>query len=391
MDLILLSVALLGHAVLWIGLVNRVHATSLPRRLVGKITWLSLAAIVLIPVGFSFSLVRLGFRPMGPTASFSLPKSALAYLVICWVLAVLVLERWAWKRLTHRPVDVLWSHRRQPMKTKLAEGNRAVSEDHMHHLLAHLPGNQILQIDVAERVLAMPRLDASLDGLSIVHLSDLHFTGRVGKAFFQEVVQLSNELEPDLVALTGDLVDTDECIDWVPDVLGPLVARHGVYFVLGNHDLRVDTNRLRRMLGDAGLIDLGGRWVERPINGSSVVLAGNELPWFPPAADMRDAPARGADGGPLRVLLSHSPDQLDWAVALDFDLMLAGHLHGGQFRLPLIGPILAPSRQGVRYASGIFHHEPTILHVSRGLSGEVPIRLNCPPELTELILRSADD
>ena len=79
----------------------------------------------------------------------------------------------------------------------------------MHHFLAHLPGNEVLDLDFAERSLAVPRLDAALDGLSIVHLSDLHFTGRIGKAFFQDVVALSNEQEPDLVAITGDLVDAD--------------------------------------------------------------------------------------------------------------------------------------------------------------------------------------
>ena len=73
-------------------------------------------------------------------------------------------------------------------------------------------------------------------------------------------------------------------------------------------------------------------------------------------------------------------------IAHDVDLMLAGHLHGGQIRLPWIGPILSPSRQGVRYASGVFQSPPTTLHVSRGLSGELPIRLNCPPEVTELVL-----
>ena len=157
-----------------------------------------------------------------------------------------------------------------------------------HHLLTRLPLNEILRLDVTDWMLDVPRLAPALDGLSIVHLSDFHLTGRVGKAYFREVVRASNELQPDLVALTGDLVESKACLDWIPDTFGQLRARYGVYFVLGNHDLRTrDVPRLRRMLEQSGLIDLGGRRRQIEINGQPVVLMGNELPWIkhePPAA-----------------------------------------------------------------------------------------------------------
>jgi predicted MPP superfamily phosphohydrolase len=70
------------------------------------------------------------------------------------------------------------------------------------------------------------------------------------------------------------------------------------------------------------------------------------------------------------------------------DLMLSGHNHGGQVVLPIIGPVYAPSRFGVQYAGGVFWKDPTLLYVSRGISGQHPLRLNCPPELTKLILRA---
>ena len=85
----------------------------------------------------------------------------------------------------------------------------------------------------------------ALDGLSILHLADLHFTGRVGKAYFREMVRVCNELRPDLVCITGDLIDGPACLDWLADTLGQLVARHGVYYVFGNHDCCVDLDRLR--------------------------------------------------------------------------------------------------------------------------------------------------
>lgn len=90
---------------------------------------------------------------------------------------------------------------------------------------------------------------------------------------------------------------------------------------------------------------------------------------------------------PFRILLSHTPDNLSWAKSHHFDLMLAGHTHGGQIRLPWLGAIIAPSFHGSRYASGLYFEPPTLMHVSRGLAGIHPIRLNCPPELALLILK----
>jgi predicted MPP superfamily phosphohydrolase len=124
------------------------------------------------------------------------------------------------------------------------------------------------------------------------------------------------------------------------------------------------------------------------VAGVDVVVAGNELPWFVPAADMENCPRRSADRQQLRILLSHSPDQFGWARRWDFDLMLAGHTHGGQVCLPLVGPIFAPSWHGVKHAGGTFYTAPTLMHVSRGISAELPIRINCLPEVTKLVLRT---
>ena len=156
----------------------------------------------------------------------------------------------------------------------------------------------------------MPRLPPELDGFSIVHLSDLHYTGHLAKGFFEEMARISNDLSPDLVAITGDLVDKDCCIDWLPDTLGRLKARYGVYFIFGNHDLRVDWRRMLRVLDDCGLVYVGGRWLSIDVSGQRMLLAGNERPWFKPAADPRTFPPRTEV--PVRIILAHSPDQLAW-------------------------------------------------------------------------------
>jgi predicted MPP superfamily phosphohydrolase len=326
-----------------------------------------------------------------------------------------------------------------------------------------IPGNQSLQLEVNDKQLLLPRLPAAWHGLTIAHLSDLHFTGRVPREFFDEVVARTNRWQPDLIVLTGDFADRNACLEWIVPVLGELRSRHGTYFVLGNHDRRVDTRRLLRLLDEAGLIHVGGqcrevvvdlpatrasRQVEPPradrsaplarhaaplqaggvasyaprlaaefrcrsdgpadaATQATLLVAGNELPWFKPYPvvpprgitghrNQQDCAAhvgtQGAalDGGAptLRVLLSHSPDQIEWAAAHDFDLLLCGHTHGGQICLPLVGPTVCPSRYGTRFASGVFYQPPTVMHVSRGLSGKLPLRINCRPELTRLILCS---
>lgn len=384
---ILLLLALLGHAFLWVTMINRIHGTAVRGRWRNGVTVVGFAGLLGLPVAFVAWLAH-GGTLWGPDGQWLVPWPATAYLGLCWVGATVTTLGWISRHVLHRTPDVLHYHRARVVDFPSMLTSGEAPEDE-HHMLVRLPGNQILQLDVAERAFEVPRLPKALDRLSVMHLSDFHFTGRIGKRYFHEVVRLSNQFQPDLVMLTGDLVDKSACIDWVPETLGRLKSRFGVYFVLGNHDRRVESDRLRRVLVDAGLVDLGGRWLEINVRGERVILAGNELPWFQPAADLETAPARKSDGRPLRISLSHSPDQLGWAQAHDVDLLLAGHTHGGQIRLPLVGPIFSPCRLGVKYAWGLYHAPPTVMHVTRGVSGEFPLRVHCPPEMVHLVLRLA--
>jgi len=393
MDLALLLAALLGHGLFWIAVVNRLHGTGVPRGVQSAGTLACAAAMGAILVAYGFWYVDHFRGDLARVPWGELPGSMWPYLGLCWIAAVTGIARWIGRGLSSRPPEVLRFYRTRVVELAPKRDSRAArdaprGEERDHHFLVRLPRNEILRLDLSERAIDVPRLPAALDGLSIVHLSDFHFTGLVGKTYFSEVARHSNQLEPDLVAITGDLVDRNECIDWVPDTLGRLRARYGVFYILGNHDVRIDTGRLRDAMHDAGLIDVGGRWLDIKIRGERIILAGNELPWLFPAADMTRCPRRTPSGGPLRIVLSHSPDQLDWARANDADLLLAGHTHGGQIRLPFIGAILTPSLTGVRYASGLFYAPPTIMQVTRGVSGELPVRMNCPPEMARLVLHA---
>jgi uncharacterized protein len=386
MGVVLMILALIGHAVVWVSFVNRLHATRISGRWRHGLTLVAFALMFLGGVAFLVWLFSgrpdlLTVRDAGPGR-----YTFVAYVVACWLAVPLAVVSWVRRHILWRPPDVLRYHRTRIIRLPEPNAKEITPQDE-HHFLVHLPGNQILDLDLADRALELPGLPDALDRLRIVHLSDFHLTGRVGKSYFQEVVRLANEFQPDLVCITGDLIDKPRYIDWLPDTLGRLAARYGVYFILGNHDLKAGEGPIRRTLTESGLIDLGGRWLPVEIRGQTVILAGNELPWFSPAPETTAAPAR-SPAGPPRFLLSHSPDQLPWAQANEFDLLLAGHTHGGQIRLPWLGPIFTPSRTGVKFSSGTFFAAPTTMHVTRGVSGEFPVRIHCPPEMTLLVLHA---
>jgi predicted MPP superfamily phosphohydrolase len=198
-----------------------------------------------------------------------------------------------------------------------------------------------------------------------------------------------NSLDPDVIMITGDLVEQDAYRGWLNENLALLRARYGVYFILGNHDYFIDARRTIADLTNLGLIYVGGKSLLTEWHGHPMLIAGNEVPWKQQLADLR-ATERQLPASPFRVLLMHSPDQFDWACAVDGDLALAGHTHGGQVCFPILGAVAAPSLYGTRFARGTFRRGNTIMHVTRGISGETPMRWRCPPEIALLELVSGN-
>lgn len=384
---LLAALATVGHWAIAIFVINRLHATALPYRMMKAIDLLWYAFVFLIPMSVFAGLIwstSWSWLADHETAR----RLALIYVTMCWSAVPLAIVVWI-HHLTEAHItprlEVNHTERLNVVEVlgKMPAGSLTTS------LAARLPTNQVFELWVQQKTLRLPRLDPTLEGLSIAHLSDLHFTGRVTRPYYDLIVDQANAMTADLMVISGDIIDKEQCFPWLADVLGRLTARHGVFFVLGNHDLRIrDEVRLRTELVQQGLIDLGGRWESRTIHGKPIVMAGNELPWFAPAANMREIPAEIEGQRPLRIAVSHSPDQFPWARQNDVDLMLAGHTHGGQIRFPVIGPVFSPSRYGVKYSAGTFFQDPTLMHVSRGLSGTRPLRFNCAPELSRLILSS---
>lgn len=383
MSLILLALGAVGHMVLWVALINRAHALGIHRRWVNLMTLLCLAALAFVPVAVAAAiLVQLG----PPTFAVKFASAAAwAYIILCAAVCVgSAIQRWHWSRHPERDATLVSNH---TTHVRLPDESDSLTAPGWPTWLSRVPGNQVLKIRTQEKELAIPRLAGALDGLRIAHLTDLHMSGRITRAFFEHVVEEVNAAAADIVAVTGDMVEGDRLLDWIPATLGRLRARYGVYYVLGNHDRRATEVRLKAALADAGLIHVGGVWRQIMVGDAPLILAGNELPWYTPAADMSDCPDDRAAGRAMRILLAHSPDQFGWAQANGVDLMLAGHLHGGQVRLPLLGAITSPSIHGVRYAAGVFTAGDTVLHVSRGVGSLTPLRFDCPPEIAVLVLR----
>lgn len=246
------------------------------------------------------------------------------------------------------------------------------------------PGNQQFLLDCVEFTAHVPDLPAAWEGVTIAHFSDSHFRGGVSEHWFAAVAEHIAAGKPDLILFSGDLLDDPLTRAWIPRTFGKLSAPWGCWYVLGNHDWLEEPNASRAALEDHGWQPLAGRVVDLRQEGGSLLLAGSEHPWMPPRPDVSRLPAGG-----FRMLVSHSPDEIAWARRHGFQLMFAGHTHGGQIRLPLLGPVFAPSRYGVRFSAGEFLVGQTLLIVSRGLSGRDPLRYGCPPQISRITLRCA--
>ena len=243
-------------------------------------------------------------------------------------------------------------------------------------------------------------LHAAFDGLRIAQLSDLHFDEFTEPAFLRGAVDRVNRLNPDLVLLTGDFVTQSPISKRVfkdaawhcATILDRLHCRQR-YACLGNHDLLVGKKKVLAALTANGIAVVNNSNLPIERGGGRFWLAGVEDPLEgnPDPEAAIPASIRNLPHEPI-VLLCHGPDYADQLLARaegqGLALMLSGHTHGGQVRLPLIGPLNLP-RFGKKYVEGRFQLGNLQLYVNRGIGTVgVPFRFNCPPEIALLTLRT---
>jgi predicted MPP superfamily phosphohydrolase len=379
MTFVLAALACLGHLVLMIGSHNWFYGLRHPKWLGDVLHMLHAVFVLALPVGlilgWGWSLQGLFDWP--PTCATH--AAVLAYLAVCWGAVLIWLPALTvWRALRKGPPG---ETRSEIVDVERQLGLRLIGDGH-HGFLGHLPHNEIFQVEYVERTLFPPRLPEALDGLTILHLSDLHFHGTPSREYFESILDRCAAWKPDLVCITGDIADTDTHHLWIEPLLGRLTWKDSAVAILGNHDHRHDVAAIRAELRKLGMLVPENSWHEITVRGEKMIVIGHEGPWLWGKPDLSNCPQ-----GVFRLCLSHTPDHLAWAKKNGVDLMLSGHVHGGQIRIPPFGCILIPSTCGRRYDSGAFEEDGTLLYVSRGVSGEHPVRYNCRPEVALLTLR----
>jgi predicted MPP superfamily phosphohydrolase len=247
-------------------------------------------------------------------------------------------------------------------------------------------------------LLGLPR---AFDGFRIAQLSDIHLDDYTEPFLLRDAVKQINRMNPDAVFLTGDFVTHGlvpkrfelgtawQCANLLNQIQCP--NRYGV---LGNHDVVVGSQEVTKALTANSITMLVNEYVPIERGGARFWLAGLDDPVAGRPNPEKTIPEsiRNIPDEPI-VLLSHAPDYADDLLKLPsgkaVSLMLAGHSHGGQIRLPWIGPPNLPE-MGRKYVEGWFRLQNLQLYVNRGLGTVVvPFRFDCPPEITLLTLRSA--
>ncbi len=246
---------------------------------------------------------------------------------------------------------------------------------------------------ITKRTLIFPDLPLPLNGLRVAHLSDVHAGIHMSEEKMREIVKQTNALGADLIVQTGDMIDISP--SFIPDYVRAFRDLHaplGVVTVLGNHDRYTGQDAVIRGVKEAGQVFVknGVHVIDR--GGAALALVGIDDPrnWRaddPQDDDLEQAlrltpPAKDA----FRILLAHRPGAFDGAAPRAIPLTLAGHIHGGQFYLPVVG--WSPGRLITKYVMGHFTQGNSQLYVSRGIGVVgVPLRVFVPPEIALFELR----
>jgi predicted MPP superfamily phosphohydrolase len=249
----------------------------------------------------------------------------------------------------------------------------------------------LADVEVPEVDVRLPRLPAALSGFTVVQLSDVHIGPTIGRSFLEHVVEKSNAQKPDAIVITGDLVDGSVAsLRQHVEPLAKLKARHGVFFVTGNHEYYSGVDEWLTELERLGIRVLRNERVSLGDGAASIDLAGvddqHARGFGPGHGPDYDKPFIGRDPERELIVLAHQPSQIARLAAARPGLQLSGHTHGGQ-----IWPFGALVRLNQPYIAGLHRHDDaTQIYVSRGTGyWGPPMRLFCPAEISKLVLSPA--
>ncbi|MEZ6135581.1 MAG: metallophosphoesterase [Pirellulaceae bacterium] len=277
---------LVGNCGFWLFLFNRLNGAGFPRRFTKRTEKLLVALCFVLPA-------LIGLMEWQELISW-LSSSR------WWPAESTLIKFWgAWCLASGAVLGSLWVESRRwlipPRNLLNSQANyfrigRELTQgstlDPLTTALSRLPGNQITHLEVTRKTLQIPRFVEGIEGFKIGHLSDIHFSGQFRMEHYQRVIDEFLQLEPDLIVLTGDIIDYDRYLPWLEPVLGRLAAPLGCTFLLGNHDRRLnDVQALLASLRDLGHFDIGSTDQMIELGSTSLWLTANEQPWFEPSGN----------------------------------------------------------------------------------------------------------
>ncbi len=244
------------------------------------------------------------------------------------------------------------------------------------------------KITVRKETVFFKNLPSPFDNFTILHISDLHSkgSGRLEKS----LVEILKNIRTDIAVFTGDFKKrrtyrkTDKVIDTMRKIIRNINTNYGVFGILGNKD----SNDMIDGLTRCGIKMLIRENAEVKKGSASIRILGadDQYPLKYPLGIQQVM--KGIPEKSFTVFLGHTPDFILWAKENKIDLLLAGDTHGGQLRLPIIGPIVVKSKISRRYCRGLIRENGTYLHISSGVGTiGVPMRFLCPPEISILTLK----
>ncbi|MFT3707705.1 MAG: metallophosphoesterase [Archangium sp.] len=335
----------------------------------------------------SVPIVRFAFRDSLPPPALSAVALTGWGVFIYLLMSLLVVELVKWlatfrKVAKPAPLEPEAPERRLFLSRVAASGALAASTG----IAAYGTWRAFTPPEVTEVPVKLPGLPKALDGFTIVQLSDIHVGAIIQEKFLDQMVATANGAKPDLIAITGDLVDgTPAALGRYVARLRNLKSRFGTFFCSGNHDYYSGWEEWARELEGIDFEVLRNRGVVIGDPGASFDLIGVDdygARWAPNGYDL-EAATRGRDPERASVLLAHQPSGFELAASKRIGLQLSGHTHGGQlFPGNLIGDVIWGSRN-----AGLSMQDASYLYTSRGC-GFVgpPMRVGAPPEVVKLVL-----
>ncbi|MGF1572180.1 MAG: metallophosphoesterase [Sumerlaeia bacterium] len=387
-DFLTLLLVLLGLAHLWLQLYNRVLLNIPDGKLKEPTHLFSFIVIIILPTSYLLLFRNhpaidqaLSWAPNSWGSMLYFSSFALIWILMLWRFGLVVADL-AFPPTSHRVLaDEKTNVAVRKPKSPLPEAFASL--------------DSTFDLEFRDLELQIRYLPTEFDGISLLMVSDIHYeTHPDWVRWYNELQSFCNNLNPDLVIFTGDFINHEDDLDAAMEYHAGFEGKIGKIGVLGNHDYWTRPKKIRTLCKRTGIQLVSQEPLILKRNDRRLIFSGTDAPWNGRGVDSNSLCQR--DATDCLIYLSHTPDNAPLAAQNDAYLILSGHTHGGQLRLPVLGPIVVPSRYGRQFSDGLFDlNESSVLVVSRGVGcsrlGSVPtggIRLACRPEVLRITLRA---